>query len=243
MQNRASRRTHRRPPCVPGASAQAGFQRSEGTVSAKRPASSVYLLARKRKDQAFRVAAARMVGWLYPIVSGESVHLVSVRKQVDGLTFAGISQGALGYRVLEAAALAEQAVRKRERTFRTAHTGNPRPEADLPLVVRAQNQESIYLSAGRIAERRGAFEDRAQHRGSTGRAAGWRSARSYEEANMTSNSQHSNALKLIVLGTPNLPKGSALRPRATLPEEAARQKVSPSPQSLWTSPDGVQAMG
>lgn len=42
---------------------------------------------------------------------------------------------------------------------------------------------------------------------------------------MTSNSQHSNALKLIVLGTPNLPKGSALRPRATLPEEAARQKV------------------
>lgn len=58
-----------------------------------------------------------MVGWLYPIVSGESVHLVSVRKQVDGLTFAGISQGALGYRVLEAAALAEQAVRKREQTF------------------------------------------------------------------------------------------------------------------------------
>jgi hypothetical protein len=67
---------------------------------------SVYLLSRDEALLPDPFSAARLIGWKYPIIGGDSPGLAFLLIAPDGLKFAGISHGPLPNRLLDAAVLA-----------------------------------------------------------------------------------------------------------------------------------------
>lgn len=77
----------------------------------------IYLLSRDGASLPVPLSAAKMVGWRYPIIGGSAVGLASLLKEPDGLKFAGISQGTLPERLLNAAVLADEKLGSRTKKF------------------------------------------------------------------------------------------------------------------------------
>ena len=67
----------------------------------------VYLLSRDEASLQNPLANAKLIGWKYPILGGDSVGLASLLITEDGLKFAGINHGLLSGRLLDAAVLAD----------------------------------------------------------------------------------------------------------------------------------------
>ena len=68
----------------------------------------VYLLSRDEALLPDPLSAAKLIGWKYPIIGGDSAGLAFLLIAPDGLKFAGISHGPLAGRLLEAAVLADE---------------------------------------------------------------------------------------------------------------------------------------
>lgn len=67
----------------------------------------VYLINRDEALFPDPLSAAKLIGWKYPIVGGDSAGLAFLLITPDGLKFAGISHGPLPNRLLDAAVLAD----------------------------------------------------------------------------------------------------------------------------------------
>jgi hypothetical protein len=67
----------------------------------------VYLLSRDEALLPDPLSAARLIGWKYPIIGGDSPGLAFLLIAPDGLKFGGISHGPLPSRLLDAAVLAD----------------------------------------------------------------------------------------------------------------------------------------
>ncbi len=77
----------------------------------------VYLLSHDEALLPDPLPAAKLIGWNYPIVGGDSAGLAFLLIAPDGLKFAGISHGPLADRLLDAAALAENHPESRAEEF------------------------------------------------------------------------------------------------------------------------------
>ncbi len=77
----------------------------------------VYVLGAADAALADPLAAATRVGWRYPVVGGAAPGLAYLREDAAGLTFAGLSHGAVVGRLLDAAVLAEDNLGARPENF------------------------------------------------------------------------------------------------------------------------------
>jgi hypothetical protein len=67
----------------------------------------VYRIGPTALESAKMLSRARLVGWRYPLVGGKSPGLAELRKRAKAWRYAGIIEGSLPQRFLEAALLAE----------------------------------------------------------------------------------------------------------------------------------------
>jgi hypothetical protein len=74
----------------------------------------IYLVSSEEISGADPLSSAKIVGWRYPVIGGASAGLVTLVEDKGDLKFAGVSQGLLPARLLEAAALAEDNLRSTE---------------------------------------------------------------------------------------------------------------------------------
>jgi hypothetical protein len=70
----------------------------------------VYRLSRHSVSLPKPLSRARKIGWRYPIVRGDAPGFVALLKKADRLEFGGIHEGSLAKNLLDAAALAKQAL-------------------------------------------------------------------------------------------------------------------------------------
>ena len=77
----------------------------------------VYLVSRDEAALPEPLKAAKLVGWKYPVIGGDSPGIASLLAAPDGLKFAGINHGPLPERLLEAAVLAESSLGSREEVY------------------------------------------------------------------------------------------------------------------------------
>ena len=77
----------------------------------------VYLLGREEALLSDPLGAAKLIGWKYPVIGGDSPGIASLLIAPDGLKFAGINHGPLPERLLDAAVLADRNLGPLEETF------------------------------------------------------------------------------------------------------------------------------
>lgn len=77
----------------------------------------VYRISARGASRAKPLALARRVGWQYPVIGGDRPGLACLRECRSGLRYAGLIEGALPQRLLDAALVAEAHLAGDTRTY------------------------------------------------------------------------------------------------------------------------------
>lgn len=77
----------------------------------------IYVLDHREAYRGASLAAARRVGWRYPIIGGASPGFAMLNDEAGRLSFAGVGHGRLAERLLQAAVLAEDNLAARDESY------------------------------------------------------------------------------------------------------------------------------